>query len=353
MKQNFRTFLLVLMGWFSQFAPAQSVGYQSRLIRLVGQTETILIDDSQTGSSYLQHSIAHAELGAPAQTQPFERFGQFVISTQGGIFLKAISEEAGGGFNPDSQEDRLISAVAGATEDIMTVSAGPGLAGQSGYVTIPLQIWFLPTPPSASGAPEGVYWSYGVSYAAITGDVETGTPAWEEKKAYSLSNFILFGLEIPLEDGDDLKTSPVMLRVPVTFGTPALFTVVGGISATAPLSPPRGGGGAGGVRRLEMHGRFLPGAPIKVETAAGQELAPGTWTVKFATGLNYVGLPALRSPFLSVTQAGTASLSYDSPPGLFCQLESWSGTGTWSPLGGLVTGDGSTVQQNWSMQGVP
>ena len=341
------------MGFSSPSAPAQSVGYQSQLIRLVGQTQTILIDDSQTGKSYIQHSLAHAELGAPAETQPYERFGQFVIAAQGGIFLKAIAEEAGGGSDAASQEDRLISAAAGATEDIMTVSAGPGLVGQSGYVTIPLRIWFLPTPPNSSGAPDGVYWSYGVSYAAVTGDVETGTPAWEEKKAYSLSNLIFFGIELPLEDGDDLKTSPAMLRVPVTFGTPELFTVVGGISATAPLSPPRGGGGAGGVRRLEMQGRFLLGAPVKVETATGVELAPGTWSVKFATGINYVGLPALRTPSLSVTQAGIASLSYDSPPGLLCQLESWNGSGEWLPLGSLITGDGSPVQQNWSMQGIP
>lgn len=326
----------------------QSVGYQAQVYRVEGQNPLLQSEESRSGGFYLRAAAETSELGAAASVEPYERHGRFAVVSLGGIFLKTIAEEAGGGLNPDSQDERLLTALAGATEDILTVDAGPQLEGRRGIVSIPLHIRYRPIMPRAANPPDGAFWSYAVNYAALTGDVETATPHWEEKEVFTMVNYVFLGGPNLIPQGTDFNSVPILLRVPITFGTPELFTVTGGVSVMAPFSRARSGGDPGSVVRLELSARFLPGVPSKVETEDGQELPAGSWKVSFGSGHDYSVLPEMAAPDLVMPANGQpGTLTFEAPPGLTGIAERSDEIDSWVPLGPEVDGSGAATRVEW------
>lgn len=328
---------------------AQSTGTRLRTTRIAGGQQTTEIDQGKTGGRWLHTEIDSAGLGSGAGAGQKERHGFYAACVPGGVFLRVVAEHAAGGPVPGNADWRVLISGSAAVEDIFTVDAGAALAGQSGFINVPLHVWHKAvTPPLTVLGDAPIPWIYVVNATALTGDPVAGSENWRDSQSYSVTNYLLFGTELPLPEGTDFSAGPIMLRVPLVFGEPQLFTIAGGVSAMAPLSRAAVGADPGSVARLTLTARLVPGAPVSVETEAGVTLAAGTWSAWFSSAHDYTRLPELPPLRVFAPQSGEPGrVDYDGAPGVEYLLESGDGSAPWMPQGIYSPGDGHTLSTPW------
>ena len=320
---------------------AQENGYQFRILRLEG-TNTVTVQEFKSVSSSWQH-FRHesAGLGNPATT-PANRAAGYAVTAPGGIFLRTIAEQAAGG----DPSGRGQTGLTGSCSDVLSVHAGPALAGQRGVLRMPLKIRFQALEPAGPVPQEffAIYWTYALNYLVLTADpaaaeITEEVIRWRKEDQYSLTSSIVFFTPSKQPEGTDFNQTPAIeLRLPVVFGRREQFAITGGLSAGAPLSNP------GAVARLDVTARFLMGAPLGVELENGTPLPPGSWQAAFESGGDYKHLPHFPAPILQAPAPGTTGqLNWESAPGVN-YLPQYSADGlNWRSPGPSLTGNGQTL----------